>query len=157
MYRFESRTAKKSSHSAKRHARQQDTTQQLTPRLLLKGSAITLGIGFVMTVITALIAYFSADPNTLIQPLAWGASAITALMGGFVTARIHRHSALICGLFSGGIMTCVMILASLFLKSYATGYSTLISTLLHTAFILLSIIGAFLGLKQPKKPTHRRK
>ena len=157
MYRSELRTAKKSSHHAKKQHRQQDITQQLTPRLLLKGSAVTVGIGFAMTVVASLIAYFSADPNTMIQPLAWGASALTALMGGFLTVRFHKHSALICGLFSGGALTCIMILASLFLKSYASGYSVLMSTLLHTGFILLSISGAFLGLKKPKKTSHRRK
>ena len=157
MYRSKLHTAKKSSHHAKGQHRQQDNTQQLMPKLLLKGSAITIGIGFAMTVVTSLIAYFSTDPNTLIRPLAWGASAITALIGGFITTRLHKHSALICGLFSGGMMTCMMILASLFLKSFASGYSTLISALLHTGFILLSVAGAFLGLEKPKKSTHRRK
>lgn len=137
--------------------RSHDNEQSLQFGTLFKGTAITLGIGMALTVITSLIAYFSADPNLLIRPLGLTAAAMTALIGGFVTIRLHGHSALLCGLFNGGMLTCAMILASLFLKAYASGYSTLVSTLLHTALILFSVAGAFLGMSRPKKHTHRRR
>ena len=110
-----------------------------------------------LSLIAALIAYFSADPDSLTLPLGLAASALTALIGGFSAVRIHGHAALLCGLLNGAAMTALMMLVSLFFTSLSVGHSALISALLHTAFILLSVAGAYIGISQKSKKPKRIK
>lgn len=113
-----------------------------------KSLLITLGIGILLTLIASLIAYFSPDPNALIRPLGICAAALTALFGGFAAVRIHGHEALLCGILNGSVFMGLMILVSLFFKAEASGYAAWLSCLLHAGFVLLSIAGAYLGLKR---------
>ena len=120
-------------------------------RHLLKSLLLTLGIGIASTLICSLGAYFYPDPNRLTLPLGLAASGLTAFLGGMITSRIHRHSALLCGLLSGSLFNALMMLLSLCFASEAQGYTALISALLHAGFLLLSVAGAYLGLPKSKK------
>ncbi len=131
--------------------RVEDDSPALFLRHMGKSLLISLGIGLFWILAAALAAYFYSDPDSLILPLALLSAALTALCGGFAAVRIHGHSALLCGLCNGSLLTAAMILASLFFRSYAAGYSPLVSFLIHTAFIALSVVGAFAGLKKKKK------
>ena len=82
-------------------------------------------------------------------------AGLTALIGGFSTARLHKHAALLCGLGNGGLLLALMLLLSLGFSKNGSGYSTAISLLLHTGIPILSILGAYLGL--PKSTPKRRK
>ena len=134
-----------------------------SPLLLIKHTAksffITLGIGTLLSLISSLIAYFYADPHQLIPPLALLSSALTAFWGGWVAVRLHGHSALLCGTLNGALFTLLMILFSLFFRSYASGYAAWQSCFLHVGFFLLSIAGAYVGLHKkagsPKKIRRR--
>lgn len=116
-----------------------------------KSLLFTLGIGAALLILLSLGIYFCADPSRYVAPLGLTAAGLTALIGGFLAVRIHGHSALLCGLFNGGLLTLVTLLISLFMKPNASGYSTGIICLLHTLAILLSVAGAYAGLKAPKK------
>lgn len=133
------------------HAQPEEDSLALWVRHLGKSLVITLIAGTALLLIGSLIAYFTPDSNTLIRPIGMVAAALTALIGGFAALRIHRHAALMCGLLNGSLTTALMILVSLFFKDYSSGYSTGISCLLHTAFLLLSVAGAYLGLKRKPK------
>ena len=122
-------------------------------RHLAKSLLITIVSALILLTAGSLIAYFTADPSALVQPIALVCSALTALIGGFAAVRIHKHSALFCGLLNGSATTALMLLASLFFRSHASGYSAGVSALLHTTFILFSVAGAFLGL--PRKSPRR--
>ena len=122
-----------------------------------KSLLISVCAGLMLSLIAALIAYFSADPDSLTLPLGLAASALTALIGGFSAVRIHGHAALLCGLLSGSAMTALMMLISLFFTSFSIGHSALISALLHTVFILLSVAGAYIGINQKSKKPKRIK
>ena len=124
----------------------EEETLSLWVRHLAKGGLITVVAALGLTLIASLIAYFAPDPNALIRPLSLIAAALTALIGGFATVRIHRHAALLCGLLNGSVLTALMMLVSLFFTHYSSGYSAGISALLHTAFLLCSVAGACLGL-----------
>ena len=120
---------------------------------LLKSLGITLLTALVLLLLASLAAYFSPDPAKMVQPLALLSSLLTALVGGFAAVRIHGHSALLCGLCNGMLFLALMLPTSLFFTPFASGYSALISCLLHVAFLLLSMLGGYLGLKKgkPKK------
>ena len=120
-------------------------------RHLSKSLAITALAALLFTLGSALIAYFTPDPAALVRPLGLVASALTACIGGFAAVRIHRHAALLCGLFNGSLATALMMLLSLFFTAHASGYSAGISALIHAAFILFSVAGAFLGLPKAEK------
>ena len=114
-------------------------------RALLVSLAFAIGT----TLIAALIAYFCPDPVTMALPLGLAAAAITAVGGGFFATRLHGGSALVCGLINAALTSALMLLASLFCKPLAYGYASWLPPLLHTAFVALTIGGAYLGL--PRK------
>lgn len=122
-----------------------------------KSLLISVGAGFLLTLIGSLGAYFYVDPDRLIPGIALCAAAICALIGGFSAVRIHGHSALLCGALNGMGMIAIMMLISLFFGRYASGYSAAISALLHACYPLLSIAGAYIGMKQPQKKKRKRR
>ena len=111
---------------------------------LLLSAAVTL----TLALIASLAAYFSPDPDSLTRPLGIACAALTAFFGGVIAVRIHGHSALLCGLCNGSALMLFMILASLFFRPYASAYAAWLSCLLHVGFLLLSVAGAFLGMKK---------
>ena len=129
----------------------------LHPRNILKSFFLTIGIGAASVLVSAMIAYFSDDPNRLILPLGLLASFFTALLGGYAATRIHKHSALLGGMINGCLFTALMMLLSPIAKGYASSYSAPLSATLHIGFLLLSVVGAYLGLhKRPKKRKRRK-
>ncbi len=135
----------------KKRVQPEEETPAIFLKHLTKSFLITLAIGVGLLLAVSLIAYFCPDPDSLILPLSLAASGLTALVGGFISLRLHGHSALLCGLCNGGACSVLMMLVSLFLGGYAHGYSALISGLLHAGFLLLSVTGAFLGRPHQKK------
>ena len=145
---------------AKRKNQRRPSPEESTPRLWIghlgKSLLITMAAGLGILLVFSLIAYFYADPNILILPLALVGAGLTALIGGIVTVRIHGHSALFCGLLIGSILTGLMMLLSLFFTKDGMGYSTGISCLLHAGIPLLSVIGSYLGLQKRSPKRHRK-
>lgn len=134
----------------------EDTSFSLWGKQLCKSVPITLLAGLLMLIASALIAYFCKDPNGLIQPLGLASSAIAAFIGGFAALRLHKHHALLCGLLNGSATMAILMLFSLFFTKDAVGYSAWSSALLHTAFLLFSVIGAYVGNAVPQRKTKHR-
>lgn len=132
-----------------------DTSPSLLVKHLAKSLLFTLAAGVILIVIASLCAYFSPDPDAVITPLAIAAAALTAFIGGLIAVRIHGGGALICGLLNGSVFMTVMMLLSLCFARYASGYSAGISCLLHAGFVLLSVVGGYVGNK--KKKSGKRK
>ena len=119
---------------------------------------ISLAIAIVLNLAASLVLYFLPDPAPLTRPLGLAASALTALLGGMIAARIHRHAALLCGLANGCAMLAVMLTASLFFKSLASGYSVPVALALHLGFLALTLVGSVIGIHQkPRTSVKRRK
>lgn len=117
-----------------------------------KGLLITVGIGVLLTLVGALIAYFCADPIALIPPLSLIAAALTSFLGGLISARIHGQASLLCGLLNGTLLMALMIFTSLFFRAYASGYTGWLSCILHVGVLLLSVLGGFVAQHKPAKP-----
>ena len=137
--------------------REQATQDQSLMRDVGKGILISLGIALLLNLLASLAAYFAPDPAALARPLGLAASAVTALLGGYVTARIHRHAALFCGLANGCGMITLLLLSSFCVGSLASGYSFPVTLLLHLAYVALSLVGALLGIRQKPKSTTKRR
>ena len=127
---------------------------------VLKSVSITLGIGIGLIFILSLLAYFMQDPNRFVRPLGLLGAAITAFAGGIASGRLHKHSALLCGLLNGSVTMGILMLVSLFFVQHASNDPLWLSALLHVVFLLLSVLGAFVGLPRmnvkKKKKTHLR-
>ncbi len=152
---------KQKEHAQKAHATKhiqiEEDSLSLWANHLAKSFLISIGAAIILLLSLSLGAYFYPDPDRLILPFSYIAAAGTALIGGFATARLHKHSALLCGLLSGALCSVVMMLLSLCFRAAAVGYSAWLSCLLHTAFFVFSIIGAYLGLPKPQKKAKHRK
>lgn len=114
-------------------------------------AAVTIAVGMGLLLIGALAAYFFPNPSSVILPIGIAASGLTALIGGMISSRILKKGALLCGLSNGCVLLSLMLLLSLCMIQYSTHYSALTSFLLHLGFILLSVLGAFLGIGRAKK------
>lgn len=143
--RHYTKNAKTVRRPAQRNQPEEDSPA-LWGKHLTKSLLITLAASLILMLVGALVAYFTPDPNALVHPLSLSCAALSALIGGFAAVRIHKHSALLCGLLNGSLATALMMLFSLFFRGYSSGYSAGISAMLHAAFILFSVAGAFLGL-----------
>jgi putative membrane protein (TIGR04086 family) len=143
--------------STKRASHREPTVAPSLMRDVGKGILINMGIALLLNLVASVAAYFSPDPVTLARPLGLAASAITALLGGWITVRIHRHAALWCGLASGCAMITLMLLFSFCVKPLASGYSLPITLLLHFSYVALSLVGAFLGIHRKPKSTVKRR
>lgn len=139
-----------------RHQTSDEAPTVVFIRHIGKSLAITLLVAAVLLLSASLAAYFLPDPAVAIPPMALLAAALTAMIGGFSAARIHGHAALLCGLTNGTLFMAGMILISLFLHPYASGYGALEACLLHIGFPLCSVVGAYLGIRKPTSPKKRK-
>ena len=139
------------------HRRESATASPSLMRDVGKGLLISIGGALLLNLTATLIAYFSPDPAALARPLGLAASALTALLGGWTTARMHHHAALLCGLANGCAMITLLFLLSLCFGALASGYSLIITLGLHLAYLALSVVGAFLGIRQKNTRTVKRR
>ncbi|MBQ7173117.1 MAG: TIGR04086 family membrane protein [Clostridia bacterium] len=116
----------------------------------------TLGIFLGLNLIVSLILYFLKDPAPYVLPLSYVVSAVTAFFGGYILCKKQKSSALFCGLVNGSLFLCLLLLISLFFRSYATGYGPLLSAALHIAFLALSVVGGYAGLPRVPSKHHKR-
>lgn len=150
---------KKAKHA---RVRQGERTGEDSPlhlvRTICKSVGVTLLTSLTLLLAFSLGLYFSPNPSPLIRPLGIAAACIGALIGGISAAKLYGHSALLCGLLNGCAMSLLMLLASLFFRSYASGDSPLIAALLHAAYFAASVAGAYLGGRTAgkKKKAKRR-
>ena len=151
--------ARRTPPSPRRSSQGNTTTKSgaVFSRNTLRAYLYTLAIGFGSILILSLGVYFYSDPGTLVRPLGYVASALTAFFGGFIAGKLHGGAPAICGLVNGILLACTMLLLSFFFLSESSGYSPLISTVLHTAVPVLSFLGALAGVKQKSPATSKRR
>ncbi|MBE6589302.1 MAG: TIGR04086 family membrane protein [Ruminococcaceae bacterium] len=122
-----------------------------------KGFLISILSSLILMLLASLAAYFSPDPGRLIPIQGILIAYLTSFIGGFSAVKLHGHSALLCGLITGCMLTALLLLLSLFFRGSATPYSTWISLLLHATLLLASPVGAYLALPRHAKKTAHRK
>ncbi len=145
------------SHAHRSAARRNETDTPGFSRTAAKGFLITLGIGAALLLAAALCVYFLPDPSPAIRPTGVAVALLTALAGGYVSGKLHGHAPALCGLLNGALLSALMLLLSLFLRSDAAGYSAWISALLHAMIPLCSVVGAMMGVRKKSTPKRRRR
>ena len=125
-------------------------------RSTLRGYALSLVIGGALTLVLSALVYSLADPNRYLTPVAFCILYISALFGGFLSARFNRGSALLCGLLNAALLLVTMLAVSLlFDGSYSADHSPGLSVGLRGVAALLSVLGA--GIGAHKKQTKRKR
>lgn len=142
-------------------ARRTGTSKSSESHSIISASVFGACVGVFTAVILLLVCSFicisAEDPNKLISPLAIFAVIISYLFSGFAASR-RRKAALPCGALSGGLLTAVLFLVSLFIsKDMSSGLSLPVSMLIRLSFIAVSILGALLGVYMGSKRVRRAK
>lgn len=126
-------------------------------RNTLRGYWISLAIGSVLTLILSAVVYSLADPNRYITPVAFCILYISALLGGFLSAKFNGGSALLCGGLYAVMMLVTMFLVSLFFDgSYSADRSLPLAVGLRGVAAGLSIAGAMIGAHKPRTAKKRK-
>ncbi len=144
------------------HARSMDKAKGGSLKKMVKNTAwsflIITGLSVLATVLIAAAFYATADPNRFIAPAAISILLISSLLGGFLSAKKNKGSALLCGLLYAGMMLVLTLGASLFFDAaLSADYSLPMSIGLRGIAAALSVLGAWIGMGQKKKPTHKHK
>ena len=147
-----------SPHKAMHRARKDKTTEDSASlaRNVLKSIGVSILTALISLLALSTAAYFTPDPASLLSPLGLFACALTAFIGGFCAVKLHKKSALLCGLCNGCAMMALMLVVSLCFRDAASSYSPLISCLFHLGFLLFAVLGAFAALPRPQMCAQRR-
>ncbi len=138
-----------------------DTVTHKAARLADKRSAsfasALLGGMFTSVVLLASFLFLAsflllrtADPLRFLWPAAWIGSLLTALLGGFRAARLHRKSGALTGLALGLILSFLFLLSALVVQK---GSLPALSIPLYLGILLSSTIG---GTLATRKKAYRR-
>lgn len=114
---------------------------------------VTAVLGLIFLLVAAGVAYANPDPDRLITPLGLCALALTALCGGFVSARRGRVAPALCGLLLGILLTLLLFGVSLLLRdstrsALTLGLSGPASFGLHAGVVVLALLGAIIGRRR---------
>lgn len=144
------------------HARFSERIPASVPRNIFKSTAqsflIVLVLLLASAVLVAALIYSLADPNRYIAPASMSLLYIFSLLGGFLSAKRHGGSALLCGLLFAAMMLATMMLTSLFFPlSLSADRSLAFEIGLRGIAIALSIAGAMIGTKPKKRKVMKRK
>ncbi len=121
------------------------------------GTGIALVVALLLCLSAAGAAYSGDDPNSLTGAFGLVSLYISAFVAGFAAVKINGSEALICGTFSGCLLSLVLVVISLFFgNEYSTGYSVPLMLVLRMAAVLMALLGAFAALHK-SKTGHKRK
>jgi len=122
----------------------------------LVGSGAAMLCSVILSVVAALIAYGTADPNRFTTPLALCALYLSAIFGGVIAIRLHRTDTLLCGGISGGVLMLLHLLLSCFLpQGFDKPLPLLLLLLLRLLTIVAAILGAYIGFPREKRRRRR--
>ena len=119
----------------------------------LRGYLFSLVIGAALTLLLSAVIYSLSDPNRFVTPVSFCILYISALLGGYLSAKFNRGSALLCGALYSVMMLVTMLIVSLFfVNSYSADHALPLAIGLRGIAAALAIAGAMIAAhKSPKK------
>lgn len=115
----------------------------------------TLLFAAVFLLVGSIAVTFLPDPASATAAVGILCAMLSAFTGGIIAGKIHRSAPALCGLTNGALLLALMLVGSLFFRERAAGYSVGTALALHIGILLLSIVGATLGVQQRSKKTKR--
>lgn len=123
---------------------------------VIRSSFIGLGVSLIFAVVlwfvASAVAYANKDPDAVAGGLGFAAIYISSMAAGFAAVRVNGHSALFCGLLSGGLLALLMFFVSIFFNSsYSSDYPFILALGMRGIMVLFSVFGAFAGLHRTSR------
>lgn len=123
---------------------------------VVRGYLISLVIGTGMALLCSAMLYSLSDPTRFVTPVAFCVLYISALLGGFLSAKFNRGSALLCGALYAVFMLGTMTLVSLFFGGgHSADYPLTSAVGFRAIAVAIAIVGAMISTH--KKPKKRKK
>ncbi len=121
---------------------------------VLIGTLIALAVGLLLLVIFTVIGLKLEDPEKFAPILALFSLFLTAVLGGYLSARTHKESGLFCGAASG-----ILLIGILVLLVFACSFSIQLSlfAISAPAVIVLSALSGIGGVNGGRKKKPKRK
>ena len=120
---------------------------------VLIGTLTALAIGLVLLLASCFLGLSFDDPDRYTPILALASLFITALTGGYLSARTHRKNGLACGAVSGILLVGILVLLTFAL---GLGIRLPLFAICAPAVIVCAAI-AGIGSGTVKKPKHKVK
>ena len=122
-----------------------------------RGYLVSLGIGTGLTLLFSAVLYSLADPTRFLTPVASCVLYISALLGGFLSAKFNRGSALLCGALYAAFMLLTMTFISLFFGfGHSADYPLTTAIAFRAIAVAIAVIGAMIGSHQKTKKRRKK-
>ena len=120
--------------------------------LMLLGAAFALAVIIAVSFIFSIISVMTKDPTSLIGAFSLVTLILSGGISGFVTSKVNGDGGVLVAILSSVISAFTILAIGLIWK----GGSMKLSVPLNLCvFIAVSVVGALLGKKMPKKSRHR--
>jgi len=124
----------------------------------LRGLAASLIFGILLLIATSAIVYATDDPTRFVLPTALTVLYISSFLGGLVSARSNRGSALLCGGLTSLMLLSLLFAASLCVSpALSADFGLPMSFGLRGIAMAASLVGAFLGVGEKKSKKRKNK
>ena len=133
----------------KKHKRKEFTF----PALLSIGVGFALASLLAVTMLLAVISYFTADPTAYTGAFSLLSLVVAGAVSGFVTSRVNGEGGVLIGILSSVIASSTLLIAGLIISGGSCALCVLVNSL---AFIGVSSLAAVLAKKIGKKSPKRR-
>ena len=120
------------------------------------GTIIALAVGLLLLLAVCFLGLSLDDPDKFTPPLALGSLFVTALLSGYLSARKHKKSGLLCGAVSGILLTGIMVLLAF---AFSLGIRLSLFAICAPAIIVCAALAGICGVGSGsvKKPKHKIK
>ena len=123
----------------------------------LKSALVSLALSLFLAAALSASAKLSSNPLSLVLPLSMLSLYASSFLSGFLCMRKMREGALLCGLFSGGMLMLFYMFISFFIPSeLSSGRSFWLSLALRALMILFSFFGAHAGRQRGTRKIKRK-
>ena len=122
------------------------------PAKIFRSLGIGTGVGmivcFLILLVTAAVMTTGVIPPTAVTPVAMAVAAVSAFVGGWVTARISRERGLLYGAASGLVLCLLIVLVGIVVLQEVRGSLLLIKFALTIGF---GALGGVFGVNTKKR------
>lgn len=148
---------KKSDNRKKKPATRNSAGTSVRKRML-RSFFLSAGIGALLILAASLALSLTPDPGVYIRPAALVCCGVTFLCAGLTAGKAIPETPVSAGAVNGLLLSALMLALSLLFRGYGSAYPAWVVVLLHTAAILLSLLGAMLSgrARKSQKPRRRR-
>lgn len=110
----------------------------------LKGLGVAVGLGIILSILSAALVYFTGLAETILNPLSKLVLVISVLTGGCVVSKAHGNRGLVRGVSLGIMFFILMLIITLIASSGHIYLKGFLYTL--TACIVSGGLGGILGI-----------